>query len=318
MQRHYLIVDGNSLGHMAQNMKPLSIGNFPVQSIYGFLRTLRAYAQTYSFATPIVLWDGLSWRNTVYPEYKENRKKAETRHEIAKQASNKAYAQQRPHIQKALGFLGVTQISASNMEADDLAAILCNLYTKQGHRCTLMTEDRDWLQLIGPLVSVEQPKAEHKRRITLDNFEEITGCSSPKMFIEMKALMGDGGDNIKGVGGVGDKRAIEFLNTYGSFSDFLNRVSLEKSINLKSLPKWQRDLVEDEAKALAFDFNIRLVDLNTSARPAPKDWFVNKGEPSADNFRKFCDTLLFKSITDNFDNWLMPFPAWHTLAAEAA
>lgn len=317
MQRHYLIIDGNSIGHQAQNMKPLTLGDMQVQAIFGFLRTLRAYVSKYSFATPVVLWDGVSWRSTAYPEYKENRKKAETKHEIAQQQSKKAYAKQRPYIQKALSFLGVTQVVASNMEADDLAAILSDLYTSQGAKCTLLTEDRDWLQLIGPNVAVEQPKAENKRRVSLENFTEITGCKNTAMFVEMKALMGDSGDNIKGIGGVGDKRAIEFLETYGSFSNFLEQVSIQKSIDFKKLPKWQRDLVEDESKAIAFDFNIRLVDLRTKLRPKPTDLFVNKGEPSADHFRQMCDLLLFKSITDNFGDWISAFPVAQRLAVAA-
>lgn len=317
MQKQYLLIDGNSLGHMANSMRPLTLGNMQVQAIYGFLRILRSYTQKYSFAVPIVLWDGMSWRKTDYPEYKENRKKAETKSDLLKQAANKAYHAQRPHIEKALGFLGVAQVKASNMEADDLAAILCNLYVGQGARVTLLTEDRDWLQLIGPNVAVEQPKEANRRRITLENFEEITGCKTTSMFVEMKALMGDAGDNIKGIGGVGEKRAIEFLETYGSFNEFLNLVSLH-GLDIKGLPKWQRDLVEDETKAIAFDFNIRLVDLNTKLRPKPKDMFIHRGEPSAENFRKMCDLLLFKSITDQFDAWISAFPAAHATVAQAA
>lgn len=315
MTRHFLIIDGNSLGNQANNMKPLSIGSMQVQAIYGFLRILRAYTSKYSFATPIVLWDGLSWRKTAFPAYKENRDRAETKHEIAKQESNKAYHAQRPHIEKALSFLGVTQVKAQNMEADDLAAILTNLYVSQGARVALVTEDQDWLQLVREGVSVERPRT--KDRITIANFTEVTGCKTPAQFIEKKALMGDKGDNISGVGGVGDARAMEFLETYGSFDNFLNMVVLEKSVDFKKLPKWQRDLVEDESKALAFSFNLKLVDLNTTARPKPEHLVVFKGEPSAEKFRKFCDLLLFKSITDQFETWISIFPVAHQAAVAA-
>lgn len=315
MQRHYLLIDGNSIGHMAQNMKPLSIGSMQVQAIYGFLRVLRAYVSKYSFATPVVLWDGLSWRKTAFPAYKENRDRAETKHEIIKQESNKAYHAQRPHIEKALSFLGVTQVKAQNMEADDLAAILTNLYVSQDARIVLVTEDQDWLQLVREGVIVERPRT--KDRITTANFTDVTGCRTAAQFIEKKALMGDKGDNISGVGGVGDARAMEFLETYGSFDNFLNMVVLEKSVDFAKLPKWQRDLVEDETKAIAFSFNIKLVNLNTTARPKPEHLSVFKGEPSAEKFRKFCDLLLFKSITDQFETWISIFPVAHQ-AAEAA
>lgn len=307
MQKHYLIIDGNSIGHMANSMRPLTLGTMQVQAIFHTLKILRGYFSQYSFATPVVLWDGLSWRKTIYADYKANRKKAETKHDIAKQAANKQYHAQRPHIEKALSFLGVAQVKASNMEADDLAAILCKLYCGQGAKVTLLSEDRDWLQLISPTVSVELPKAANKMRVTLANFQDVTGVPTPKQFVEFKALMGDAGDHIKGVGGVGDTRAAEFLATYGSFANFINRVCLEKTLDPKTLPKWQRDLAEED-KAIAFQSNIRLVDLNTPARPAPKDLFVHKGEPSAENFRKFCDVLLFKTFTDHFEDWISAFP----------
>lgn len=315
LNKHYLLIDGNSLGHTAQNMKPLTIGTMQVQALYGFLRILRGHISKYSFATPIVLWDGLSWRKQVFNEYKENRQRETTKHEIKKQESNRAYHKQRPYIEKSLSFLGVTQVKAQNMEADDLAAILTNLYVSQGAKVTLLTEDQDWLQMIGDNVAVERPRT--KDRITKINFEEITGCKTPAAFVQKKALMGDGGDNIPGIGGVGEKRALEFIDTYGTFSNFLNMVTFEK-LDVSKLPKWQRDLVEDEAKTIAFDFNVRLVDLNTKSRPKPENLIVFKGEPSIENFGRFCEALLFKSITDHIASWTSVFPVAHLVAAKAA
>jgi 5'-3' exonuclease len=314
MKKQFLLIDGNSIGHQANCMPSLNIGSMQTQAIFGFLRILRSYASKYSLATPVVLWDGLSWRSSLYPEYKQNRKREETKHELARKEQNRQYQLQRPHIEKALSFLGVTQVKASNMEADDLAGIMSNLYSKQGHRVALLTEDQDWLQLIQSNVWVERPVK--KDRITLDNFEDVTGVKSTSQFVEKKALMGDAGDNISGIGGVGEKRALEFLNTYGSFNSFLNQVTLEKTLDLKELPKWQRDLVEDESKAIAFDFNLKLVNLSTTARPTPMDMNVFAGEPSAENFRRFCELLLFKSITDQFDVWISAFAA-HASAIQA-
>lgn len=316
MHRHFLIIDGNSIGHMAQNMQPLSIGSMQVQAIYGFLRILRGHVSKYSFATPIVLWDGMSWRKTKFAGYKEARDKNDTKHEIAKQESKKSYNAQRPYIEKALSYLGVTQVKAHNMEADDLAAILTNLYHAQGHKVTLLTEDGDWLQLIRDGVTVERPRT--KDRVTIANFEEITGCKTTEAFVQMKGLMGDSGDSVPGVGGVGEKRALEFVNEYGTFNNFLNMVTLEKSIDLKTLPKWKRDLVEDENKAIAFDFGMMLMDLNTTARPAPEHMTIFRGEPSAENLHKMCELLLFKSITDSFETWISAFPVAHLAASQIA
>lgn len=321
MQRHYLIIDGNSIGHMAQAMKPLTVGTMQVQAIYGFLRIVRSYLSKYSFATPIVLWDGLSWRYSIYPEYKENRKKEETKHDIERKEQRQHYHRQRPHIEKMLSFLGVAQVRADNMEADDLAAILSNVYTSQGAQVTLLSDDKDWLQLVRPGVAVERARLKDgagQVRVTTVNYKEVTGCDTPAQFVQMKALMGDKGDGIDGLGGIGDKRALDFLAEYGSFNDFLNRVSIEKSIDIAKLPKWQRDLVENEGKAIAFDFNMRLVDLNTKLRPAPVNMMVSRGEPSLENFRRMCELLLFKSITDNLFVWADVFPVSRAAASPVA
>lgn len=310
MPKTYLLIDGNSIGHMAQSMKPLTIGSFQVQAIYGFLNIIRGYVSKYSFATPIILWDGLSWRKTEYPQYKANRTKNETKADAARNESNASYHKQRPYIEKAAMYLGIPQVKAENMEADDLAAILSDVYTKQGHKVTLLTEDQDWLQLISPNIAVERPKS--KDRVTMMNFEEVTGCKTVEGFVQKKALMGDGGDNIPGVGGIGEKRALEFVAEYGTFSDFLNRVLLEKSVDFDTLPKYLRDLVENEQKAIDFDFNLKLVDLKTTARPAPKNMVVVKNQESAENFQKMCEVLLFNSILRTFDDWISAFPVGQT------
>lgn len=316
MQRHYLIIDGNNIGHIAQAMKPLTLGTMQVQAIFGFLRILRTYTAKYSFATPIVLWDGMSWRKQLFAAYKANRDKAETKAEVAKQASNRAYQAQRPHIEKALSFLGVTQIKAQNMEADDFAAILSKLYTSQGAKVTLLSGDGDWLQLVSPSVAVERPV--QKDRVTLMNFAEVTGVDDPAMFLQMKALTGDSGDNVPGVGQVGEKRALEFLKEHRSFGEFLNDVTFHDPAALKKMPKWKRDLIEDETKAITFAQGIKLMDLNTSVRPAPIGTHIFQGEPSAENFRKMCDILLFKSITDQFETWISAFPKCAETFAVAA
>jgi 5'-3' exonuclease len=305
--KNYFLVDGNSLGHFANAGARLSIGELPVQAIYNFLKNLRrstALAQHYRFA---VLWDGASWRNMEYPEYKANREKKDTKSERHLHEMKAMYHKQRPYIQKALRLLGVTQVKAANMEADDLAAIMADRYARNG-RVVLWTGDKDWIQLVQP--NVIWRDFANDRRINHENFEEMTGVKTPRQFVEVKALSGDQGDNIAGVGGIGETGAIQFVNKFGSFSDFVNMVTLEKSVDFEKLPKKYRALIEDETKALRFQANLDLVDLRTSMRPAPVNLQIDKGEPDAERFRKLCDLLLFESITRDLDEWLSVFPAW--------
>lgn len=304
---NYLLIDGNSLGHYANNSRPLTLGDMPVQAIYGFLRTLRATLGTHPTYQPVVLWDGMPWRHKMFPDYKGTRDKADTPHEVRMQEQRKAYQKQRPYIRTGLKLLGVPQVEALNMEADDLGAILADRYSQQG-KVVLFTGDKDWIQLVGPKVVWRD--FINDRTITHLNFEEMTGVADPRQFVEVKALAGDSGDNIAGVGGVGEKGAKEFVNKYGSFNSFLNMVTLEKTVNPKKLPKKFRDLIEDESKAIILDRNLQLMDLRTPKRPKPEGLYVERGHPSAAGFRTYCDRLLFQSISQNLDVWLSVFPAF--------
>jgi 5'-3' exonuclease len=227
-----------------------------------------------------------------------------------KQARQKdAYKQQTPYIEKALRFLGVAQLRAQNMEADDLAAILTDRYTAQGARITLYSGDKDWLQLVGPNVVWRDVVADRGERVVrLANFEEVTGCATPAQFVEVKALSGDSGDSVPGVGGIGKKGAIEFVQKYGTFREFLEGVSITKTIDFKALPKKYRDLVVDEEKAIAFQRNIDLMDLRAPVRPAPVGMRLDAGEPDAEKFRRLCELLLFNQFLKDFETWLRPFP----------
>lgn len=311
MANGYLLIDGNSLGHYYNNSKKLTIGNTEVQAIFGFLRGLRAVIATHPAFTPIIAWDGASWRKMLEASYKENRDRANTRNEIKLLQAKDSYKKQAPYIRKALGFLGVNQISALNMEADDLLAILADRYAAAGSKVIVMSGDKDLLQLVGPNVSWKDPI--NDRVVTAANFAEFTGVETTQQFVEVKALMGDSGDNVPGVGGIGEKGAVDFIKTYNSFSEFTNACLLDKSINVAKLPKKYRALIEDEDKAIRFAANIKLMDLRTPYRPTPINLRVDKGEPDAAKFRQFCDVLLFQSITQELDEWLRVFPAFRNL-----
>lgn len=316
MPQNYMLIDGNSLGHYYNNAKKLSIGSIEVQAIYGFLRGLRQQIANYQNYQPVVLWDGASWRKMLLSTYKENRDKVETKNDIKVKLAKDAYKRQAPYIEKALRFLGVPQIRALNMEADDLGAILSDRYTSQGGKIVLLTGDKDWLQLVGP--GVVWRDFANDRLVNTTNFEEMTGVQTPKQFVEVKALSGDAGDNVPGVGGIGEKGAIEFVKTYGSFVDFSNQAILHKTIDLKKVQKKYRDLVEVEEKAMNFNRNISLVDLRTTARPAPINLTVDKGEASYEKIQQFCELLLFRSILQEFDEWLRVFPHFRHLGYQEA
>ncbi|RWJ03402.1 PIN domain nuclease [Mesorhizobium sp.] len=306
----YLLIDGNNLTHAAQSAKKLTVGDTEVQAIFVFIKMMRTVIGKYPMCKPVVLWDGASWRYMDFPEYKGNRDKEHTP-AYKKQTEERASAKKQiPAIKKAMTLLGVDQVRASNMEGDDLAAIMGDLYVKRGDKVVLCSGDKDWIQLAGPSMLWFDPIKDRKVRTPEDIETAINvKVKSFRQFVEFKALCGDSGDNIGGVGGIGDKGAQEFLETFGSFTNFTNGC-MDGTIDPKKLAKKFRDLAEDEDKQMLFSRNIWLMDLRTPKRPAPLNLTVTRGEPDLERFETFCRRLMFQSFLTDLPTWASAFPAF--------
>ncbi|OCP22010.1 MULTISPECIES: PIN domain nuclease [unclassified Ensifer] len=314
----YLLIDGMNIAHAANNSKILTVGNTQVQAIYHFIKIVRKLVAAYPTAKPAVLWDGASWRYMDYPDYKSNRKKEDTPSAIKAAEAKKAAESQIPAIKKAMQLIGMPQVRASNMEADDLAGIMGDRYAGKGAKVILVSGDKDWVQLVNQNIIWFDPIRDRKIMKPADMLDALGyDLESFEAFLEMKCLMGDTGDGIGGVGGIGDKGAIEFLKAYGSTVNFSNML-LDKTLDPKKVPKKYRDFAESEDKQIIFRRNRKLMDLRTPLRPEPVNLRVDSGEPDIERFRTFCNRLMFRSITKDLESWVSVFPAFHHLQEELA
>lgn len=305
MTKGFMLIDGNNIGYSSNSIKSMSLGTQPVQAIYGFLRTLRSAKAMYNHLVPIVLWDGKSWRREIYPEYKANRdKESVTKSDFKFQELRQQYAKQLSFIKEGVNLLGVRQYTGSNMEADDLAAIFADKL-KGNNRVLLVSGDKDWIQLIDDNVIWLDPISGN--RITVSNIEEKLNVKNGDAWLDVKCLMGDAGDNISGVGGIGEKGAIEFVNTYGSVDKFFEMVNLTKEINPDELPKKYRDFAIDENKLFKFRENKRLMSLKVNNLPKIESITNKKTDFNKEGFREFCKRFMFKSFLKDYDNWVEPF-----------
>lgn len=319
MSRGLLIVDGNNIGFAATSYKRTVVGDQETQGINGFLRVLRSMVSSFSGLTPIVLWDGVSWRKKIFPDYKAKRDApARSKSDEMRLALRASWRSQRPHIQKALEHLGVRQMLALNMEADDLAGTLVRRFQPEGKRILLLSGDTDWLQLIGTGVGWLDPvggrkvtmktfsaEVGYKRKIKGSDPEEFEwrGVPSPRAWLDVKALMGDTADEIPGVGGIGEKGAIELVIAFGSVTSFLNQANLEKL----SLPKKLADFASDPAKIDIFQRNMTLMDLNSSKTPAPYGTRLTNGVFDTAAFGDLCEEFNLTGMLGNTGNWCEPF-----------
>lgn len=326
MNRGYLLIDANNIGHAANGMTPLRVGDQPTQAVYGFLRAIRPIISAFTMLTPVVLWDGRSWRHSIYADYKANRKKeATTKAEIAAAALREQYKLQSPLIRSAVKALGIRQAFAMNYEADDIAGMLVERYASIGKRVVLISGDKDWLQLLRSNVAWVDPiKGDRvmpqtlpqrlgyhpeKKKISVYKGEDVQGfigVPSTAAWLEIKAMMGDVSDGIPGVGGIGPAGAIALIVKFGSVDAFMNGV-IDKSIDEAKLPKKLRDFATDMEKMDNFRRNMRLMDLTTKDRPVPVNFTVTRPNIDLEAFRALCNKLLFKSILSDFDNWTQPF-----------
>lgn len=299
------IIDGNSIGYLSNQIGvKLRAGDQETQAVFYSLRTLRDLMQRYNSGGILIVWDGRSWRHSIYSDYKGTREATATQREM-----RESYKTQRPFLLRAINALGITQATASNLEADDLAALLAERYVTNGDKVRLITRDHDWLQLIRPEVTWVDHQT--NERISLAKFEEFTGYETPEQFIESKALMGDSGDNIKGVGGIGEKKAQQLLQIWGSVEEFLADHAPDMTFNERTgtkMHKAMRDFHTSTERQEAYRFNMRLVNLrDTSYIPAIEKLKVVKGRYNEKAFEQVCKELGFHSILSDFAGFTLPF-----------
>ena len=150
-----------------------------------------------------------TFRNEIYPEYKANR-----------EAPPEDLRPQFGLIRQATKAFNLPCIEAKGFEADDLIATYARVAAEEGADVTIISSDKDLMQLITPqVIMYDQMK---DRRVGADEVREKFGVGPEKM-IDLQALAGDSTDNIPGVPGIGPKTAALLLDEYGDLETLLER-----------------------------------------------------------------------------------------------
>lgn len=294
--RGYVLIDGRNVAFAHDSTGELKFGKERTQAIYGFVNSLRALVVRFPMLQPLVLWDGKSWRYSVFDGYKSKRKVLTPQSEKMLKDLDKQIV----HIKKIVRALGVAQLHADNFEADDLAGYMVSKFKKDSF--VLYTSDKDWAQLVSKNVQFIDPVKDRKIHIKLSNISDL-GVASPKQWLEHKCLAGDSSDCIPGVGGIGEKGAKELLKTYGSVKNFLETVENEKT----KLPKKLEALYSDPEKMKIFERNMLLMDLRHPKIPKPKNLKTEHRPIDTKKAYAMCNALGMKSITSRFNDWVDPF-----------
>ena len=247
----FLLVDGHHLVHRTYNALPRSIVGIdgaPIQGVYGFvgalLRLLRRFTPTH-LAVPFDPPEP-PFRRALFPAYRTGRPRG-TPEEVAN------FDRQVAQVFQALDHLAISYPMAAGYEADDAIGTLAAAATTAGVPVTIVSGDRDLLQVVGPQVELFMPKGQDGETCTPAVVQERWGVR-PDQFIDLKALIGDASDHIPGVPGIGPKTAATLLARHGTI-DALYAA-------LPSLPARQADLLRAHQERVYL--NRRLVTIVTS------------------------------------------------------
>jgi 5'-3' exonuclease len=254
---------------------------------------------------PTVLWDGRSWRYERFPDYKGNRTAtAEQRTE------RERYKSQRKLMFEGLHYLGMRQLIAGNMEADDLAAILTRQVVAKGEVVTLITGDKDWLQNVQKGCVWKDHKLD--RKCTFETFEEFTGYKTRTGFVHSKALQGDSGDNVVTKIGIGEKGALDLLAVFPCVHTFLETPIADAAAQFaahhgKALGKKYRDFHASQELRERFEWALELMDLNHPKLPAPTGIRATREPVNRAAFEQFCMRLGMSGLIRGMDDFIKPF-----------
>ena len=202
-----------------------------------YIRVVESLKRSYKAGKVIIACDkgSSSYRKAVYPEYKANRKeKYENQTPEEKKQFEDFFAEFERTILQISTVYPVLRFDKT--EADDIASYIVSQAKKYPVTdIWLISSDRDWDLLINEYTN--RFSYITRKEITLDNWHTHYDYSVEE-HISIKCLNGDSGDGIKGVEGVGPKRAIELVKQYGSAIDIVASLPIESKYKyIQSLNK---------------------------------------------------------------------------------
>lgn len=185
-----------------------------------FISTVKSLANSYDCGQIVILADGgSSWRRSLHPGYKMTRRK---RHENATEEEKRDSERFFEYYQQTLDNCEFPILRYQGVEADDIAAyIVENKYALDINEIWMISSDKDWDLLIEEDVS--RFSTVTRKETTYDNWDHPVDI---EQYIDLKTLMGDKGDDVPGVDGVGPKRAVGLLEEYGSVFDLIGNLPL--------------------------------------------------------------------------------------------
>ncbi len=285
--KHVYLVDGSGYIFRAFHaLPPLTRADgTPVNAVLGFTTMLMKLISETDADHIAVIFDAAraSFRNEIYADYKAQRPPPPP--ELVPQFAL---------IREATRAFNLPSIEMPGYEADDLIATSAKLAKEAGADVTIVSSDKDLMQLVNDRVRMFDPIK--NKPIGAAEVEEKFGVGPDKV-VEVQALAGDSTDNVPGVPGIGVKTAAELIKTYGDLESLLARAAEIKQ------PKRREALVQNAEKAR---ISRRLVLLkNDIAVEHPLASFARR-QPDRDVLMAFLKENQFRSVVARLEGQAAP------------
>ncbi len=286
--RKLVLIDGHSILHRAFYGVPdlTNAKGLHTNAVYGFLNIMFRILEEEKPDFLAVAFDvhAPTFRHEMYEAYKGTRK-----------PMPEELREQVPVLKDVLRAMQVTIVEQAGLEADDILGTLAKKAQAQGMEVSLVSGDRDLLQVADEHIKIRIPKTKMGRTEVEDYYPEDVVKAfqvTPHQFIDLKALMGDSSDNVPGVPKVGQKTATELMVQYGSMEEIYAHV---EEISKKSI---RESLIANRELA---DLSKVLVTIRTDS-DVSMDYEASKAEgfytkEAYDLFKE----LEFRNMLSRFD-----------------
>lgn len=215
MAEKIVLIDGHSILNRAFYGVPdlTNADGLHTNAVYGFLNIMFKILDQEKPEYLTVAFDvhAPTFRHEMFEEYKGTRK-----------PMAEELRQQVPVIKEVLQAMGVKIVEKAGLEADDILGTISRMSEKRGLEVSVISGDRDLLQLATEHVKIRIPKTKKGQTEIEDYYaEDVLNAYqvTPTEFIDLKALMGDTSDNIPGLPGVGEKTATKIITEYHSIEN---------------------------------------------------------------------------------------------------
>lgn len=288
MSEKILLIDGHSILNRAFYGLP-DLTNSQGEhtgAVYGFLNILFRILEEEKPDYLTVAFDvhAPTFRHKIYDAYKGTRKQMPE--ELREQV---------PLIKEMLSAMGVNIVTLEGYEADDLLGTLAKRSEEKDMNVTILSGDRDLLQLATEKIMIRLPKTS-KGKTTIEDFHQKEVVEkyqvSPIQIIDLKALMGDSSDNIPGIPGVGEKTATKILVEFGTVENAYAHLEEIKPNKAKESLREHYELAQ---------LSKTLATINTDSPVSFSYEQAKLGNLYTKEAYELCKRLEFKNLLGRFD-----------------